>query len=38
MSPGGTCVALWHWNDGAGLSLAVTDPEGRLPKDAASWR
>ena len=38
MSPGGTCVALWRWNDGAGPSLTVTDPEGRLPKDAASWR
>jgi RES domain-containing protein len=38
MSPGGICVALWRWNDGAGPNLTVTDPEGRLPKDAASWR
>ena len=37
MSPGGTCVALWRWNENAGPRLAVTDPEGRLPKGPASW-
>lgn len=37
MSPGGTCVALWRWNGGSGPMLKVVDPEGRLPKDAASW-
>ncbi|MCK3776868.1 RES domain-containing protein [Ensifer sesbaniae] len=37
MSPGGTCVALWRWNDGEGAELQVIDPEGRLPKTPASW-
>jgi RES domain-containing protein len=36
MSPGGTCVALWRWNDG-GPKLTVIDPDKRLPKTAASW-
>jgi len=37
MSPGGTCVALWHWNiDGAPV-LDVVDPDNRLPRSAASW-
>ncbi|MBD9596180.1 RES domain-containing protein (plasmid) [Ensifer adhaerens] len=37
MSPGGTCVALWHWNAGEGSELKIIDPEGRLPKTPASW-
>jgi RES domain-containing protein len=37
MSPGGTCVALWRWNGPDGPKLAVVDPEGRLPRTAASW-
>lgn len=37
MSPGGTCVALWRWNDGEGAELQVIDPEGRLPQTPASW-
>jgi RES domain-containing protein len=37
MSPGGTCVALWCWNGPREPSLKVIDPEGRLPKSAASW-
>ncbi|HEY0123073.1 MAG TPA: RES domain-containing protein [Rhizobium sp.] len=37
MSPGGTCVALWHWNGPGKPVLNVVDPEGRLPKTAASW-
>ena len=37
MSRGGTCVALWHWSRPGAPRLEVTDPEGRLPKTAASW-
>jgi RES domain-containing protein len=37
MSPGGTCVALWHWNGPGKPVLNVVDPEGRLPKTTASW-
>ncbi len=37
MSPGGSCVALWSWNGEKGPGLSVTDPEHRLPNDAASW-
>jgi len=37
MSPGGTCVALWRWNGLGFPSLKVIDPEGRLPRSAASW-
>lgn len=37
MSPGGTCVALWRWNGKGAPGLKVIDPEGRLPKSAASW-
>jgi RES domain-containing protein len=37
MSPGGTCVALWRWNDPGGPALSVTDPDQRLPKGPASW-
>lgn len=37
MSPGGTCVALWRWNGPGAPQLDVIDPDGRLPKTAASW-
>lgn len=37
MSPGGSCVALWKWNGEGAPVLSVTDPEHRLPRDAASW-
>jgi RES domain-containing protein len=37
MSPGGTCVALWRWNDRRAPTLRVVDPEGRLPRSEASW-
>ena len=37
MSPGGTCVALWRWNEPGAPRLEIVDPDGRLPKDAASW-
>lgn len=37
MSPGGTCVALWRWNEDGAPRLGITDPDGRLPKTPASW-
>ena len=37
MSPGGSCVALWRWNDADGPRLDIVDPDGRMPKTAASW-
>lgn len=37
MSPGGTCVALWHWNGKDQPKLTITDPDGRLPKGPGSW-
>jgi RES domain-containing protein len=37
MSPGGTCVALWRWNEKRGPQLRVIDPEHRLPSSQASW-
>ena len=37
MSPGGTCVALWKWNGRGEPTLAIIDPDGRLPKTPASW-
>lgn len=37
MSPGGTCVALWRWNEEGAPQLKVIDHEGRLPKTPASW-
>jgi RES domain-containing protein len=37
MSPGGTCVALWHWNAAGAPRLEIVDPDGRLPKTPASW-
>lgn len=37
MSPGGRCLALWRWNAPGGPTLVAIDPEGRLPRSAASW-
>lgn len=37
MSPGGSCVALWTWNEEGGPRLEAIDPEGRLPRSPASW-
>ena len=37
MSIGGTCVALWHWNETSQPSLEVVDPDHRLPKEPSSW-
>jgi RES domain-containing protein len=37
MSPGGTCVALWRWNEQRAPQLTVVDPEHRMPRTAASW-
>lgn len=37
MSPGGSCVALWRWNEPDGPQVAIVDPEQRLPRDARSW-
>src|SRR5690606_6411501 len=37
MSPGGTCVALWRWNANGAPDLEILDPDGRMPRTAASW-
>lgn len=37
MSIGGTCVALWRWNEPTAPALTVLDPQNLLPKTAASW-
>lgn len=37
MSPGGSCVALWQWNQPRGAAVAVLDPERRLPGGPQSW-
>ena len=37
MSRGGTCVALWRWNEAGAPGLEIIDPEGRLPRTPASW-
>ena len=37
MSPGGSCVALWRWNEKGAPKLDIVDPDARLPKSAASW-
>lgn len=37
MSPGGSCVALWRWNQKGAPKLEVIDPDDRLPKTPASW-
>jgi RES domain-containing protein len=37
MSPGGSCVALWHWNQPGQPVLKVVDLGGRLPTSPSSW-
>jgi RES domain-containing protein len=37
MSPGGTCVALWRWNEDGAPKLSIVDPDHRLPRTPASW-
>jgi RES domain-containing protein len=37
MSPGGTCVALWRWNESGAPRLQAIDPDHRLPRTPASW-
>lgn len=37
MSSGGTCVALWQWNEPGAPSLKAIDPEGLLPRNQQSW-
>lgn len=37
MSPGGSCVAVWRWNEADGPKIEIVDPEQRLPKDSRSW-
>lgn len=37
MSPGGSCVALWRWNGEGAPHLQIVEPDGRMPKTAASW-
>lgn len=37
MSPGGSCVALWRWNETGGPEVKAIDPEGRLPRGSQSW-
>ncbi|AZN98630.1 hypothetical protein EJ066_16460 [Mesorhizobium sp. M9A.F.Ca.ET.002.03.1.2] len=37
MSPGGTCAALWRWNEDDAPGLEIIDPDHRLPKTPASW-
>lgn len=31
-------IVLWTWSDNLPHKVEVEDPEGRLPKDRASWR
>lgn len=38
MSRGGSCVALWRWNEPGAPSLRAIDPEGLLPRNQTSWR
>lgn len=37
MSHGGTCVALWRWNEPGAPTLEIIDPDRRLPRSPASW-
>lgn len=37
MSPGGSCAALWRWNEEGAPRLEVIDPDHRLPTTPASW-
>lgn len=34
---GGTCLALWRWNEPGGCTVSVTDLDARLPHDDRSW-
>lgn len=36
MSRGGTCVALWQWNEPGAPRLKPIDPEGLLPRNQSS--
>ena len=38
MSRGGSCVALWRWNEPGAPGLRAIDPGGLLPYNEASWR
>ncbi|MGE3875796.1 MAG: RES family NAD+ phosphorylase [Parvibaculaceae bacterium] len=38
MSRGGSCIALWRWNEAGAPGLRAIDPEGLLPRNEASWR
>jgi RES domain-containing protein len=37
MSRGGSCVALWRWNEPGAPNLRAIDPEGLLPRNQGSW-
>jgi RES domain-containing protein len=37
MSRGGSCVALWRWNESGAPGLRAIDPEGLLPRNQDSW-
>jgi hypothetical protein len=37
MSPGGSGVAIWRWNESGAPRLEVIDPDHRLPMTPASW-
>ncbi|WP_207791563.1 RES family NAD+ phosphorylase [Sandaracinobacteroides saxicola] len=37
MAPGGKTAVLWRWNRDGAPGVMVEDPEGRLPRDGASW-
>jgi RES domain-containing protein len=37
MSPGGTCVALWRWNQEGAPRLEIVDPDHRMPRTPVSW-
>ena len=34
---GGTCLALWRWNEPGGCIVSVTDLDGRMPYHDRSW-
>ena len=34
---GGTCAAIWSWNDGSGCEITVSDFDSDLPKNQSSW-
>jgi RES domain-containing protein len=37
MSRGGSCVALWRWNEPGAPRLQAIDPERLLPRNQKSW-